>query len=261
MSFSSRIGSQLGELLGNEVGGYMKRKQNIESHRQLAKQVGIPEEDVEEFVNHGADLTTDEYIQQLQQVAKYQEMQKNLVPKTQSQGESPFVKAYKGKIPENRVDVFSEAVSQGKDAKEQLAIAKQLGDEYGKEKEYQDEISRLDKITNRMLDLHSQGTWARLPGTKTAGRAAEIDGLARKLEDRLTKMVGKGALSEARFNYATEILPSPWDTEEVFKGKIRAIREILELPEDQLDSVGHDIVNSIGKEQLAQEEGKEQGRI
>ena len=75
MSFSSRIGSQLGELLGNEVGGYMKRKQNIESHRQLAKQVGIPEEDVEEFVNHGADMTTDEYIKQLQQLSQYQKTQ------------------------------------------------------------------------------------------------------------------------------------------------------------------------------------------
>lgn len=78
---------------------------------------------------------------------------------------------------------------------------------------------------------YGSGAISMLPGTgKTQEDIGKFSTLTGGLESMLVDMVSRGTLSNTRFKYITEtLLPKPGDRQEIIRGKLKGLAEILGL--------------------------------
>lgn len=107
----------------------------------------------------------------------------------------------------------------------------------------------LNSLTDELMKGKLGTGWQHLNKLTSSGREsrAYFDELALGIEKRLAGMVGKGALSKARFDYMVKNLPSSSDSDARNRGKLKALSEEFKV----------EIKNPEFRKQLGMEESAE----
>jgi hypothetical protein len=94
----------------------------------------------------------------------------------------------------------------------------------------QNSFNSLSRILNKNNIGYGSEVWGQLSGGETLRDTGEFQSATGGLEAMLVDMVNRGTLSNSRFEYITKnLLPTSTDRQEIIKGKLKGLAELLNL--------------------------------
>lgn len=197
-SVANALGQALGSLAGNTLNQYQQQQQMQQQQSKLSQAL------------QQAQQLWDSPISDEQKIIGLNQLLSNQNPEIAKNIINQIQQSQKQNLP-TKQDIEAQETAKVKDRA-------------------QNAFNRMAEIVKgKRLGLGSE-LKSSLIGGKTAQDVGEFQSLSGALEAILVDMVSRGTLSNSRFNYITQtLLPKPGDREDVIKGKMKGLAEVLEL--------------------------------